>query len=196
MLQSQGDCSDCYAEQVECAVREHESQEGSRGLNRIRVDTRATWAVLYAERSNEFYDEQIGSMGVPVVPRGIESVNIGSCVVEFYWVLHFGIFGPTGTAGEMPGFFHYGLGAVGTTVVPPGLPRVFPSSGSTFSSIRGSFLRGPRPPGSGPPRPLGTSLLPGQVQLFVAHYSIHPLYVYLCFSGAYIIRGWWVDSRR
>ena len=33
-----------------------------------------------------------------------------------------GIFGPTGIAGEMPGFLHYGFRAVGTTVVPPNLP--------------------------------------------------------------------------
>ena len=34
------------------------------------------------------------------------------------WVFHFGIFGPTGMAGEMPGFLHYVFRAV------PGLPFV------------------------------------------------------------------------
>ena len=52
-----------------------------------------------------------------------------SSLFEASWVHHFGIFGPTGMAGEVPGFLHYVFRTVGTTVVPPDLP------GSTLRSV-------------------------------------------------------------
>ena len=103
-----------------------------------------------------------------------------SSLFEASWVYHFGIFGPTGIAGEMPGFLHYVFMAVGTTLVPPDLHEstlrpVVRLVRSRYLFARSPLLR------LGLPRPLGAPLLR---RLLFLHFNVF-----------FLFGGQWVDSR-
>ena len=93
-----------------------------------------------------FFGELHGGIGFLVVVRGIEVFFIASSLIEANWVSHFGIFGPTGMAGEMPGFLHYGFRAVGTTVVPPNFPGSTLRPAVRLAGMQAYIVRGLRSP--------------------------------------------------